>query len=107
MGPRITGSYENEVLAVDVLKQEIGFIQQQANPNQVIELDVQVTTGSYFLDYKPSGVINAYGKVQNVIVRLSSKNNSRHSVLINAHFDSVPTSPGTYIGAIGEFGCRL
>lgn len=96
LGPRITGSYENEVLAVDILKREIGYIQKQANTNQTIEIDVQITSGSYYLDYKPNGVISAYGKIQNIVVRLASKNNSKHSVLVNAHFDSVPTSPGIF-----------
>lgn len=81
-------------MAVDLLKREIGFIQQQANSNQTIEVDVQVVSGSYYVDYKPYGAINTYGKVQNVVVKLASRNNSRHSVLVNAHFDSVPTSPG-------------
>lgn len=103
LGPRITGSYENEVLAVDILQREIGIIQQHANINQKIELDVQVTSGSYFLNFKPNGAINAYGKVQNVVARLASRNNSRHSVLVNAHFDSVPTSPGKYINFLVFF----
>lgn len=94
LGPRVVGSYENEVLAVDILKREIEFIQQQANKNLTIELDVQVVTGSYFLGYKPNGIINAYSNVQNVVVKLHSRNNSANSILVNAHFDSVPTSPG-------------
>lgn len=96
LGPRVLGSYENEVLSVDFLKREIAFIQQQAHRNLTIELDVQVVTGSYFLGFKPNGIINAYSNVQNVIVRVLSGNNSLHSVLVNAHFDSVPTSPGIY-----------
>lgn len=94
MGPRVLGSYENEVLSVDILTREIGFIQQQANRNLTIDLDVQVVTGAYFLGYKPNGIINAYSNVQNVIVKVHARNDTAHSILVNAHFDSVPTSPG-------------
>lgn len=41
-GPRPTGAYSNEVLAVDFLKREISYIQQTANKNQHIEMDIQV-----------------------------------------------------------------
>lgn len=41
-GPRPTGAYSNEILAVDFLKREISYIKQMANRNQKIELDVQV-----------------------------------------------------------------
>lgn len=85
------------MLSVDILTREIAFIQQQAHRNLTIELDVQVVTGAYYLGYKPNGIINAYSNVQNVIVRVLSANNSQHSILVNAHFDSVPTSPGIVV----------
>nr|CAD7394429.1 unnamed protein product [Timema cristinae] len=44
-GPKLAGSYENEVLAVDYLTREINFIIQSANPRQRLLLDVQKTTG--------------------------------------------------------------
>lgn len=95
IGPRVTGSYENEVLAVDLLKQRIKLIQQQAHTNQRIEFDLQTVSGSYLLATPYSG-IHAYGNVQNVIVKLHSKNDSQHSLLVNAHFDSVAFSPGLF-----------
>lgn len=97
LGPRVVGSYENEFLSVDILKREIELIQQQANKNHTIEVDIQVVTGSYLLGYKPNSIINAYSNVQNVVVKLSSRNDSESSVLVNAHFDSVPTSPGNRV----------
>lgn len=84
------------MLSVDILKKKIEVIKQEAHKNQTIELDVQTVTGSYFVGYKPNGLINSYSSVQNVVVRLSSKQQSEHSVLVNAHFDSVPTSPGKH-----------
>ncbi|XP_018573441.1 endoplasmic reticulum metallopeptidase 1 [Anoplophora glabripennis] len=91
IGPRITGGYENEVLAVEFLKGEINVIIQQANHHQYIELDLQVVSGSYNLGLL---LVNSYANVQNVVVKLHGKNNATNSILINSHFDSVPTSPG-------------
>lgn len=90
----MTGSYENEVLAVDFLKREINFIIQQAHKKQKIDVDHQIVSGSYYLDLKPYGLINVYENVQNIIVRIESENNLNSSLLLNCHFDSVPTSPG-------------
>lgn len=97
IGPKVTGSYENEVLAVDFLKREINFIIQQSNRKQKIELDHQKVSGSYFLGFKPYGLVNVYDNVQNIIARISSASNSNHSLLLNCHFDSVPTSPGNIV----------
>lgn len=94
IGPKIAGSYENEVLAVDFLKREINFVIQQANRAQKLELDHQRTSGTYFLGFKPHGFINIYDNVQNIVVKVHAETNSNHSLLINCHFDSVPTSPG-------------
>ncbi|XP_063238819.1 endoplasmic reticulum metallopeptidase 1-like isoform X5 [Bacillus rossius redtenbacheri] len=90
LGPRPTGSYENEVLAVDLLAREVGFIRQQAHPSQRLSLDVQRASGAYRL----ATFVNSYSRVQNVVARLHSATNSSSSLLINCHFDSVPKSPG-------------
>lgn len=92
MGPRVAGSYENEVLAADFLQREINIIAQKAHKNHKIELDVQVVSGSHYIWMKPNGKFVPYSNLQNIVVKLQGKTNS--SVLINAHFDSVPTSPG-------------
>jgi hypothetical protein len=93
-GSKPVGSYENEVLAVDFLTREISFIIQRANPVHKISFDIQKCTGSYFLGFMPYGFTNYYSQVQNLVVKLSSSVNSSSSLLINCHFDSVPTSPG-------------
>lgn len=100
-GSKPVGSYENEVLAVEFLSREISFIMQRANPVQKISFDIQKCTGSYPLAFKPYGIINYYSQVQNLVVKLSSSANSSSSLLINCHFDSVPTSPG------GKLHCSL
>ncbi|KAG4068422.1 hypothetical protein HA402_007942 [Bradysia odoriphaga] len=96
MGPRVSGSYTNEVLAVNFLKREINSIQQGAHQNQKIHADVQVVSGAYWLGFKPQGMTSVYRNIQNVVVKLAgrSEGNGNHSLLLNCHFDSVPGSPG-------------
>lgn len=95
MGPKVTGSYENDVLTVDFIMRQIDLIVHQKNPNQQIEVDAQVVSGSYNLEMMSVDQINIYYKVQNVVVKLyGSQNETQSSILINSHFDSVPTSPG-------------
>ncbi|XP_060528261.1 endoplasmic reticulum metallopeptidase 1-like isoform X2 [Cylas formicarius] len=94
MGPRITGSHINEYLAVEYLKSQINLIIEQANESQMLKLDVQLVSGAYYLDAHASGAINSYHDVQNVIVKLHGRDVTQHSILVNSHFDSVPTSPG-------------
>lgn len=57
LGPRVSGSYNNEVLAVDFLKREISFIQQLAHEKQRIYADVQVVSGGFWLGFKPQGMM--------------------------------------------------
>ncbi|XP_066140903.1 endoplasmic reticulum metallopeptidase 1 [Euwallacea fornicatus] len=93
IGPRVVGSYENEVVTVDYLQNRIRAIIQDKHPNQFLEQDLQLTSGAYYLTSRNKAVINTYNKVQNIAVKLSGRNGT-YSVLINSHFDSVPTSPG-------------
>ena len=92
-GPRVVGSYSNEELAPDFLKREITHIQQLSNKNQKIEIDRQVVSGSYYLDFKPHGMTNAYMNVQNIIVKLFGESDD-HALMLNCHYDSVAGSPG-------------
>lgn len=98
-GPRITGSHANEVLAVDFLNRTIWGIQRQAHSNQLVEVSLQTVSGSYYLDFHAFGAVNAYANVQNVVVMIRGSE-GKHNVLVNAHFDSVPTSPGK-----ANYGC--
>ncbi|GJQ76385.1 hypothetical protein Trydic_g2102 [Trypoxylus dichotomus] len=94
LGPRITGSYQNEILAVNYLEATIQDIINNKSNAQNIEYDINVVTGSYYLGYKPYGSINAYANLQNVVVKVNAVNASANSILINSHFDTVVTSPG-------------
>ena len=91
-GPRVVGSYANEELAPDFLKREISYIQQYSNKNQKIEIDRQVVSGSYYLDFN-IGMTNVYRNVQNIIVKLVGESDE-HAIMLNCHFDTVPGSPG-------------
>ncbi|XP_071454875.1 endoplasmic reticulum metallopeptidase 1-like [Hetaerina americana] len=96
LGPRPTGSRENEELAGRQLERKAREFARVASPVHRVEVDVQRPSGSFplrFLD----GLTNVYRNVQNVIVRISNKNGdkpSAYSLLVNCHFDTVADSPG-------------
>ncbi|KAF5305115.1 hypothetical protein FQA39_LY09377 [Lamprigera yunnana] len=90
-GPRVTGTYENEVLAVELLRKKIMDIVQNAHSNHKIEFDLQLVSG---IVNSSSVYLNTYENLQNVLVKVHSKKHSEHSLLVNSHFDSAPTSPG-------------
>ncbi|XP_012263393.2 endoplasmic reticulum metallopeptidase 1-like [Athalia rosae] len=93
MGPRVAGSYENEVAAVNFLKTEIQNIMRDAHNNHEIQLDITRHSGAFTLTFL-DGMTNVYQNVQNVIVKVGSKIKSEHSLLVNCHFDTFPESPG-------------
>lgn len=95
LGPRIAGSDTNEILAVNLIVDEIKSIMNNANKIHKIELDVQKASGAYSLKFL-DGFSVVYNNMQNVIVKLGSRNNSPYSLLINCHFDSVTDSPGKF-----------
>ncbi|XP_027845862.2 endoplasmic reticulum metallopeptidase 1-like [Aphis gossypii] len=93
MGPRPVGSKENEILAVQLLLDEIKIIIEQADPSHKVEWDLQRVSGAFSLQFL-DGMTNVYRNVQNIIVKIGPIKASRHSLLINCHFDSVVDSPG-------------
>ncbi|XP_077299515.1 endoplasmic reticulum metallopeptidase 1-like [Arctopsyche grandis] len=92
-GPRVSGSHENEVLAVNFLKQEINKIINEAKDIHIIQMNIQKTSGAFPLTFL-DGLTSVYRNLQNVIVRIGSRINSEHSLLLNCHYDSVADSPG-------------
>ncbi|ERL85028.1 hypothetical protein D910_02451 [Dendroctonus ponderosae] len=94
LGPKLTGSSENEYVVVEYLSNTISSIISESHPNQYIEFDLQNVTGGYYLD-DIAGFMNVYDRAQNVIVKLhGAQNESQNSLLVNSHFDTVPASPG-------------
>lgn len=92
-GPKVTGTQQNEVLAVNFIKKRIDEIVRRANVIQNVTMDHQIASGSYFLSFKPHGMVTTYRKIQNIVVRLEGGESS-NALMVNCHFDSVPGSPG-------------
>ncbi|XP_043284842.1 endoplasmic reticulum metallopeptidase 1-like [Venturia canescens] len=103
IGPRITGSYENEVLAVKFLVKVIDQIVEEASQNHKIQVDVTKHSGAFPLTFL-DGMTNVYRNVQNVIVKLGPHHNSKNSLLLNCHFDTFVESPG---GSDDGAGCGV
>ncbi|CAH0724104.1 unnamed protein product, partial [Brenthis ino] len=97
IGPRVAGSYENEVLAVRVLVEAVRRIAAQASPHNVVEFDVFSASGAFSLTFL-DGMSNMYRDVQSVVVRARGAGGraspARSALLLNCHFDTVPDSPG-------------
>ncbi|KAH8384735.1 hypothetical protein KR093_007119, partial [Drosophila rubida] len=92
IGQRLTGSSANEVDAVAFLLEEIEDIRKSMLEDYyTLEVDLQKVTGAHTYH----SISEMYIGVQNVVVKLSSKNTTSDSyLLVNSHFDTVLTSPG-------------
>lgn len=96
VGPRTTGSPENEILTVHYLLEQIKLIEVQSNSLHKITVDVQRPTGSFSIDFL-GGFTSYYDNITNVVVKLEPRDGAQHAVLANCHFDSVANSPGMYL----------
>jgi len=99
VGARPAGSYENEVLAVDLIVRELNSIKNRAKPIHKLTVDVQKPRGSFNLKFV-DGLTHSYSNIQNVIARVESGTGAKHALLVNCHFDSVPQSPGASDDAV-------
>ncbi|XP_068830535.1 endoplasmic reticulum metallopeptidase 1 isoform X2 [Capricornis sumatraensis] len=99
IGPRITGSPENEILTVHYLLEQIKLIEAQSNGLHKISVDVQRPTGSFSIDFL-GGFTSYYDNITNVVVKLEPRAGAQHAVLANCHFDSVANSPGASDDAV-------
>eukprot|EP00092_Neocalanus_flemingeri_P002862 GFUD01003060.1.p1 GENE.GFUD01003060.1~~GFUD01003060.1.p1 ORF type:complete len:914 (+),score=90.26 GFUD01003060.1:82-2823(+) len=99
IGARPAGSYENEVLAVALIKRELTSIKERANPIHKVSIDIQKPRGSFNLQFV-DGLTHSYRNIQNVVAKLESGNGAKHALLVNCHFDSVPQSPGASDDAV-------
>lgn len=93
IGPRVVGSVANEVLAVKYLKAHINDIIKKTHQNHIIMLDVTKHSGEFPLTFL-DGMTSVYRNVQNVMVKIGPRRASKHSLLLNCHFDSAIESPG-------------
>ncbi|KAG8034787.1 hypothetical protein G9C98_007863 [Cotesia typhae] len=103
LGPRVAGSYANEVRAVNYLTAVINDTIKQANDNHRIVIDVTKHSGAFPLTFL-DGMTSVYKNVQNVIVKLGPRRDPEHSLLLNCHFDSFAESPG---GSDDGAGCAV
>lgn len=93
LGPRIAGSYENEVLAVNYLTKMINDVIKTAHENHRILFNITRHSGAFPLKFL-DGMTNVYRNVQNVIVKVGPRRPKIHSLLLNCHFDTFFESPG-------------
>lgn len=92
LGPRVAGSKANDELAVGIFKREIETIQATKHVNQEVIMENQVVTGAFNFTFYGTSMTTIYRNVQNIVVKLKGK--SDDALLLNCHFDTVPSSPG-------------
>ncbi|XP_041984494.1 endoplasmic reticulum metallopeptidase 1-like isoform X2 [Aricia agestis] len=96
MGPRVAGSYENEVAAVRVLVEALRGVAAAASPHNRLDIDVMRADGAFSLTFI-DGMTNMYRGVQGVVARARGAGGAaggRPALLLNCHYDTVPDSPG-------------
>ncbi|XP_059614367.1 endoplasmic reticulum metallopeptidase 1-like isoform X2 [Phlebotomus argentipes] len=99
-GARVGGSQANDYSAVNHLYEELERIAVRAASGvHRIELDVQkADEGAFELQFTPYGMTNVYHGVHNVIVRMTptvpNSEYSGHCLLVNSHFDTIPSTVG-------------
>lgn len=94
IGPRVAGSYENDVMAVEFLDRKLHELNKTFNSGKYpVEIETQVASGHFPLTFL-DGMTQVYNDVHNVIVRVQAVPQTNQSLLMNCHFDSVPDSPG-------------
>lgn len=91
IGPKVPGSHANEVETVQFLRNEIAKIVAATNRKlYTIDVDVQEASDSFPID----DYTTVYRGIQNVVVKLEPLKGAVEAVLLNSHFDTVPTSNG-------------
>lgn len=79
---------------MELIKREINkVIQNTPNPVNKILYNLQTASGCFNVSLKNVAKTLCYQDIQNIVVKLQSPKASE-SILLNCHFDSVPTSPG-------------
>ncbi|KAG6454318.1 hypothetical protein O3G_MSEX008637 [Manduca sexta] len=99
IGPRVAGSYENEVVAVRILVETLKEIARTASPHNRVEYELHTASGGFALTFL-DGMNNVYRDVRSVVARVSGAGGrprgakQRTALLLNCHYDSVTDSPG-------------
>jgi hypothetical protein len=115
-----SGTRINENDAVHYLIGALHEIKRTASRDVLIEFEVQHPSSFFFLDFLGGmtnvclishlfSIIQVYNNITNVVAKISWKagiKNNIRATLINAHFDSVPGSPGASDDGVGV-ACML
>lgn len=98
-GPRITGSVNNEVNAVNFIKSTLEDIIKAKNSSHSIEIDHQIVAG----DFAYGRSLRVYRGVQNIIAKLTPADQPEpeNYFMLSSHFDSVVGSPGAADDGVG------
>jgi hypothetical protein len=113
-GPRIVGSFQNEWQTPAFLMRTLRNIPVAKQHGCQLEVERQTPSGEFVHAEFLGGFTSVYRNVTNVVARLSwaeaGKGEIPHdqsqpmnlpSILINAHYDSVPGSPGASDDGVG------
>ncbi|XP_063704950.1 endoplasmic reticulum metallopeptidase 1-like [Culicoides brevitarsis] len=98
IGYRVAGTENNEIKTVKYIVDQVRQIQGNASEDIQMTIDVEANDGMFLRQSKMYEVINLYRGAQNIVVKMSSKkvpeSQEKNYILLNAHFDTVPMSPG-------------
>lgn len=91
IGTKMVGSKKNEIDTVQYLLKELNQIKQDSLKDYFdIEIDLSEVSGQF----KYEDLIIVYQQVQNIVVKITSKNSTSDAyLLVNSHFDSKPETP--------------
>ncbi|PIN05600.1 Aminopeptidases of the M20 family [Handroanthus impetiginosus] len=78
------------------IRTQLELIKERAGPNIRIEIEETVVNGSFNMIFLGQSISLTYRNHTNILMRISSvdSQDSDPSVLLNAHFDTPPGSPG-------------
>ena len=98
--PRIAGSPAAEETTVALLLRELHDIAEVARGSgALLEMETHSGSGSFYNDFL-DGHVQAYANITSVVARLSWPQSTGDALLLAAHYDSFPTSPGSSDNAV-------
>ena len=104
-GARVIGSQRAEVDTVLLLTDVLQDIATVASAHGAsLEVEVHRGSGVFYTDFL-DGFTNAYRNATTIAARLSWPRASRDAILLAAHYDSFPTSPGASDNAVNVAAC--